>query len=64
MSDHEFHLLCWHFGPYGPQDVHMHPCIEHEHCPTALQGVGNKCGGSGLHRRVRYDSRKKEWANA
>lgn len=43
---HGFHALWWHLGQYGRQDVHLHPCIDHEHCPTELVGEGRDCGGA------------------
>lgn len=41
LHEHEFHALHWHFGQYGRQDVHMHPCD----CGTELVGEGRECGG-------------------
>jgi hypothetical protein len=33
-----------HFGRYGPQDVHYHPCIE-DGCNRVLIADGRDCGG-------------------
>jgi hypothetical protein len=55
---HEFHALYWHFGKYGPQDVHMHPC----ECGTELQGPGERCDGDvSTHQRVRWNDARGEW---
>lgn len=40
---HAFHALYTHFGPYGPQDVHYHPCTTCR--KTILVGEGVKCTG-------------------
>jgi hypothetical protein len=42
---HEFSGLWWHYGPYGPQDVHLHGCFE-EDCDRTLVAEGRECGGS------------------
>lgn len=39
---HEFHALYWHYGKYGPQDVHLHPCFT-EGCEQELVGEGREC---------------------
>ena len=65
LMEHEYHALYWHFGPYGPQDVHMHQCITHEHCRHELQGEGRDCGGDrlSLHTPVVYrtSGRRSAW---
>lgn len=69
MSDrrkHTFHALWYHFGPYGPQDVHVHPCSADGHgpnddgphagCDRVLIGPGrNCCGSSAGHDRASLD---------
>ena len=41
---HEFHGLWWTFGPFGRQDVHMHPCAT-TGCGSEMVGEGRTCGG-------------------
>ncbi len=49
--EHGFHLLYHHFGEYGPQDVHLHPCD----CGVELIGEGRACPGQGSsHAEYRY----------
>lgn len=38
-----YSALYWHFGRYGPQDVHVHSCFDHETCNHALIGAGREC---------------------
>lgn len=48
---HIFHALYWHFGPYGRQDVHVHPCWDDD-CDRVVIGAGRKCsGGAETHHR-------------
>jgi hypothetical protein len=49
---HWFTALWWHFGPYGPQDVHVHSCLyetpgtgDHD-CHRVLIGAGFDCDGA------------------
>lgn len=42
---HEYSKLWTHFGPYGDQTVHVHPCIKHKDCDSALIGDGRSCNG-------------------
>lgn len=44
---HQFHLLWCHFGPYGPQDVHWHPCAPEDDkpCDRIIVGAGRACDG-------------------
>lgn len=44
---HWFSAFPCHLGPYGPQDVHLHHCIEGEpgDCDDAIVGLGRDCGG-------------------
>jgi hypothetical protein len=49
---HAWHALYWHFGPYGPQDVHVHPCMRDE-CERVMIGDGRECSLKAEHRRVR-----------
>ena len=41
---HTFTALSYHFGPYGRQDVHVHPCFD-EDCSRVIIGEGRVCGG-------------------
>jgi hypothetical protein len=43
---HTFTALWWHFGPYGPQGVHVHSCFD-EDCDRVLIGSGRSCSGDG-----------------
>lgn len=48
---HKFSALWWHFGSYGPQDVHVHDCFT-EGCDRVLIANGRGCGGPDQpHRR-------------
>lgn len=57
--DHEFHGMWWNYGKYGPQDVHLHPCITSDEpgdCDVELVGVGATCGGAKtLHAQLTLD---------
>ena len=54
---HDFTLLYYHFGSYGPQDVHVHPCFD-EDCDRVLIGAGRECDGSDVshHRETLTDN--------
>lgn len=60
MAKHWFTSLYWHFGEFGPQDVHVHSCIQggshdtdHAVCARVLLGYGRTCtGGSKDHVRA------------
>lgn len=41
---HKFHGLYYHFGPFGRQDVHVHPCLNDD-CARVLIGTGRECSG-------------------
>ena len=41
---HTFHSMVQHFGPYGRQNVHWHPCWDRD-CDRVLIGQGRKCAG-------------------
>lgn len=41
---HVFNGLWWTLGPFGRQDIHLHPC-ENQRCKTEMVGVGHSCGG-------------------
>lgn len=56
---HEFHALWWHFGPYGRQDVHLHPCD----CGTELVGVGRECGGPDTPHKRKQLTAGRSWAD-
>lgn len=59
MSGHRhwFSALWSNFGPYGPQDVHYHPCL-HEaadgeyDCQRVVIGPGRECSGTEGHARM------------
>lgn len=46
--EHEFTALYWHFGPYGPQDAHVHDCFDRR-CSSVLIGEGRECSKGGVH---------------
>lgn len=49
---HEFTALWYHFGQYGPQDVHIHGCFT-EGCWRVLIGEGRECDGKmARHKRM------------
>ena len=41
---HEFTALWVHFGPYGDQGVHYHPCFG-EDCDRVIIGPNRECDG-------------------
>ncbi len=45
---HWFSPFPQHFGPYGSQDVHYHPCIEGEpgECWRVVIGPSKNCDGN------------------
>lgn len=45
---HDFTALWWNFGPYGPQDVHVHDC-HNERCSYVLIGEGRECSKDTQH---------------
>lgn len=52
---HEWTGLWWHFGPFGPQDVHVHSCFD-EDCARVLIGQGRNCDGDpASHHRETLD---------
>lgn len=42
---HWFTSLWWHLGEYGPQNVHIHSCIEGTDCDRVVVGPGRNCDG-------------------
>jgi hypothetical protein len=62
---HAPHGMSWCFGPYGPQDVHVHSCIADEHganeaspCDVVWIGLGRTCeGGMDRHQQANLDDR-------
>jgi hypothetical protein len=42
---HEFAAIWLHYGKYGPQDVHYHPCIA-VFCNHVIVGPGRDCDGN------------------
>lgn len=56
---HEFTALWWHYGPFGPQDVHLHGCFG-ETCQQAVVGPGRDCDGKlEGHVKVNYGNHRK-----
>lgn len=51
---HDFTGLWWHFGPYGPQDVHVHDCFK---CSVVLIGEGRNCDGRPESHQIRKQYR-------
>lgn len=52
---HWFHAIWCHFGQFGPQDVHYHPCVNDEpgECHRVVVGKGRECSGEpGDHERM------------
>lgn len=47
---HEFTLMYWHYGQYGPQDVHLHSCFT-EDCQRVLIAKGRTCDTKAKHHR-------------
>lgn len=48
---HTFTALYWHFGEFGPQNVHVHSCFDRD-CDRVVIGRGRECGGArSPHRR-------------
>lgn len=62
LHRHEFHLLWWHFGPHGPQNVHLHPCGKDEWCEAELVAPGWNCDGEREGHRVVSLEEAKAWA--
>lgn len=54
MNEHEhgWTALAWNFGPYGPQDVHVHSCYEGK-CQREYVGAGRNCAKGAPHTEVR-----------
>jgi hypothetical protein len=52
---HEYSRLWTHFGPFGDQSVHLHPCVHGDGgCSHVLIGNGRNCDGE-LARHARKD---------
>ena len=47
--EHDFHAMFWHYGPYGDQTVHLHPCGGN--CEWELVGEGWDCDPEAPHYR-------------
>lgn len=47
---HTFHALWFNFGPYGRQNVHVHPCWDRD-CERVLIGEGRDCKSDASHHR-------------
>lgn len=58
----EFHALWYHLGPYGRQDIHLHPRFDKEGTDDVLVGFGFHCTPKGLHARKRLTIGSK-WSN-
>jgi hypothetical protein len=59
---HEYHALYWHLGPYGRQDVHLHPCFT-EGCDFNMVGPGRSCGPKDKHVAKKLTIAKNAWSN-
>lgn len=43
---HVYSKLWSHYGPYGRQDVHFHPCVSDDgECSHVIEGSGRQCMG-------------------
>lgn len=49
---HQFSAFWWHFGPYGPQDAHVHSCFTDD-CWRVVIGEGRECDVSNGQRHYR-----------
>lgn len=57
---HEFSALPAVLGPYGPQNIHYHPCyagcwegpLPEDHCARVLVGAGRECDGKRETHRI------------
>jgi hypothetical protein len=58
-----FHALYWHLGPYGRQDIHLHPCIDHQGCDAQLVGLGEKCDPSAEHFQKKLSIAVNHWSD-
>lgn len=47
---HTFHGLWWHWGSYGPQDEHIHDCLDDD-CDRITVGSGRSCDPQTRHER-------------
>lgn len=56
--EHDFHVLYWHFGQYGRQDVHLHPCP----CGAELVGPGRDCDGNGRTHKAKTLTDRSTWS--
>lgn len=43
---HQWHGLWYHWGPFGDQSVHVHPCHDGRCSLHVLVGQGRECSGS------------------
>lgn len=55
MAGHRYSSLIWHYGQFGPQDVHVHSC-EDESCDWVLVGPSRDCAGLDDHEAHRLRS--------
>ena len=58
---HEYHAMYWHLGPFGRQDVHLHPCICHDNSDAQLVGLGRGCDPNGEHVEKKLGIAKNHW---
>jgi hypothetical protein len=52
----DFHALYWHLGPFGRQDVHLHPCLDRRFRNLELVGSGRDCDPRAVHVEMRLGS--------
>ncbi len=50
---HLFSSLWSHFGPFGDQGVHFHPCSSAECDEAILVGEGRSCAGKGAPHKIK-----------
>ena len=48
---HWFSPFAMHFGRFGDQGVHYHPCIEGDGCARVVMGEGRQCDPAARHWR-------------
>lgn len=62
FTTHEVTSLYTHFGEYGKQGVHFHPCTRPNCNDVVLVGDGTSCGGKAApHHFERWNEKTNEW---
>jgi hypothetical protein len=57
----EFHALSYTLGPFGRQDIHLHPRIDRESRVDVLVGFGRTCDPKRLHAQMRQTTGSTWW---